>query len=177
MLDVENERNRDQQTSGHSHRHLAWHETMELHELTAFQANALIKLKKSVKKVKDHHLRSLYIDSIKVLEQNLCELLPFYSYTPSVSDGHHHHMDKRAYHAGELLGLSKSLVRTYASAITEAATPMLRRVWMKQLYTVIEWHGKVFYYMLHHGYYPAYDLEKLLRNDQTNAQKAIAMRY
>ena len=32
---------------------LAWHETLDLHELVAFQANGLIKLKKSVRNVPD----------------------------------------------------------------------------------------------------------------------------
>ncbi|WP_107727728.1 spore coat protein [Desmospora activa] len=159
------------------HRHLAWHETMELHELTAFQASALIKLKKSVRKVKDPQLQSLYIYSIQLLEQNLRELLLFYSYAPSVSNDHHCHRGITASQAGDLLGLAKTSVRTYAAAITETATPILRRVLTKQLHAAVEWHGKIFYYMLQHGYYPAYNLEMLLRNDQVNAQRAIAMRY
>lgn len=33
--------------------HLAGHETLDLHELVAFQANGLIKLKKSVRNISD----------------------------------------------------------------------------------------------------------------------------
>jgi spore coat protein F len=35
-----------------AHSHLAWHETLELHELVAAQSNALMKLKKAYPKVK-----------------------------------------------------------------------------------------------------------------------------
>lgn len=34
-------------------RTLAWHETLEMHELVAFQSNELIKLKKMIREVKD----------------------------------------------------------------------------------------------------------------------------
>lgn len=32
-----------------THSHLAWHETLELHELVAAQSNTLIKLKKPIR--------------------------------------------------------------------------------------------------------------------------------
>ncbi|SEL58945.1 spore coat protein F [Paenibacillus sp. cl141a] len=38
----------------HNPSHLAWHETLEIHELTAFQANHLMAFKMSVHDVKDH---------------------------------------------------------------------------------------------------------------------------
>lgn len=61
--------------------HLAWHETLDMHELVAFQTIGLIKLKR----------------------------------------------------AGDLLGMAKTLVRNYAIAITETATPKLREVLQKQI--------------------------------------------
>lgn len=33
-----------------SHHHLAWHETMEFHELVAFQSNALISIEESLQR-------------------------------------------------------------------------------------------------------------------------------
>lgn len=36
-------------------------------------------------------------------------------------------------------------------------------------------HGKVFNYMLERGYYPAYDLGRLLAMDVAHTQKALAM--
>lgn len=58
--------------------HLAWHETLELHELVAFQSVGLIKLKKSIGEIKDRELRSIYNQTIKGLEENLRELLQFF---------------------------------------------------------------------------------------------------
>jgi spore coat protein F len=167
----------DQQTSDyHRPSHLAWHETLELHELVAFQSGALIKLKKSIRRVTDPALRSLYAYSIQAIEGNLKELLPFFSYAPSVSSDHHY-MDENPFYAGDLLALAKTAVRNYAIAITETATPLLRKVLMKQLHGAVEWHGKVFYYMYQRSYYPSYNLQKLLEGDVARAQQAIAMRY
>ena len=39
--------------------HLAWHETLEIHELVAFQANGLIKLKKTYRSIHDAQLKKL----------------------------------------------------------------------------------------------------------------------
>lgn len=51
-------------------RTLAWHETLEMHELVAFQSNGLIKLKKMIREVKDPQLRQLYSVSIQAVETN-----------------------------------------------------------------------------------------------------------
>ncbi len=61
---------------------LAWHETLDLYELVAFQANGLIKLKKSVRNIPDKALQSLYIKAINVIQNNLQELVQFYPYAP-----------------------------------------------------------------------------------------------
>lgn len=45
-------------------RTLAWHETLEIHELVASQANALMRLKMSIKKIADSQLRSIYHNAI-----------------------------------------------------------------------------------------------------------------
>ena len=64
-------------------RTLAWHETLELHELVAFQANGLVKLKRTERDVSDARLKQLYRFSIHSLEQNLRELLPFFPEAPA----------------------------------------------------------------------------------------------
>lgn len=66
----------------HGHRHLAWHETLELHELIAFQANALMKMKKAVGKIDCPELKGLYTETIQGLETNLRELLAFIPAAP-----------------------------------------------------------------------------------------------
>jgi spore coat protein F len=154
--------------------HLAWHETLDLHELVAFQAVGLFKLKKSVRKISDQTLQSLYIQAINAIEKNLQELLQFYPYAPGDQSYQRH---DTGFYAGDLLGLAKTTVRNYAIAITETATPQLREVLTCQLNAAIQLHGQVYYYMYERGYYPSYDLPQLLTNDVQNAQKAIEMPY
>mgnify|MGYP003574952742 FL=1 len=43
-----------------THSHLAWHETLELHELVAAQSNALMKFKIAYPKIKDPILKTIY---------------------------------------------------------------------------------------------------------------------
>lgn len=158
----------------HNPRHLAWHETLEIHELTAFQANHLMAFKMSVHDIKDPELHGLYMEAIQGVEQNLKELLPYYSEAPtgtrSLSGP-----DLTAYYAGHLLGFAKTSVRSYAIAITEAATPSVRETLQKQLNKAIELHGKVFYFMYARGLYPSYNLKQLLENDVKNANKALSL--
>ncbi|MGA5662971.1 spore coat protein [Bacillus bombysepticus] len=153
---------------------LAWHETLELHELVAFQAIGLIKLKKSVRKVSDQTLQSIYINAINSIQKNLQELIQFYPYAP-ISQSYER--EDLGFYAGDLLGLAKTAVRNYAIAITETATPRLREVLSRQLNAAIQLHAQVFYYMYEHGYYPSYDLNQLLKSDVHNVQKAIQMKY
>ncbi|RHL17086.1 spore coat protein [Bacillus licheniformis] len=155
---------------------LAWHETLELHELIAAQSVGLVKIKKSMKKISDPQLRQLYSVSAKAkaLEQNLRELLPFLPKAPAFQ-----REDERAdlyFDAGDLLVLAKTTVRNYAIAITETATPELRRVLVNQINAAIKLHEQVFYFMYQRGLYPAYNLVDLLKGDAMHAQKAISMR-
>ncbi|WP_246333833.1 spore coat protein [Thermoactinomyces mirandus] len=156
-------------------RHLAWHETLDMHELVAFQANGLFMLKKTIRQIRDPKLRELYAFSIRSLEENLKELLRFYPSTPKVKE--YNRPDETAFYAGNLLGMAKTAVRSYAIAITETATPSLREVLTKQLVKAIKWHGMIYYYMYERSYYPSYDLTRLLANDYRNATNAIQMPY
>ncbi|WP_373309308.1 MULTISPECIES: spore coat protein [Paenibacillus] len=160
------------------HKHLAWHETMELHELTAASSNYLIAMKMHVHHVTDPHLHELYEEAIHMTEGNIKDLLHFYSMAPMAtrtnkSKSEHH--DMTGFYAGHLLAYLKTLIRSYAGAITETATPQLRETFVKQLNHAIKLHAKVFNFMLERGFYPAYDLHKLLENDKKNAQKALEM--
>jgi len=158
-------------------RHLAWHETLEIHELVAFQSFGLMKLKKAVGEIKDTALHKIYSQAIKDLEKNIKELLQFYSLAPRDSSEEHRIELGTGFYAGDLLGFSKTAVRNYAIAITETAMPALRDVLNKQLQKAIELHAKIFSYMYHRGLYPAYNIEKLLQNDLMNARKALEMDY
>ncbi len=155
--------------------HLAWHETMELHELTAFQSNQLTHFKLVLIDVKNQDLHTLYMEAINGIEQNLKELLQYYPLAPEGTRNSGNEMDMTAFYAGQLLGFAKTSVRNYAIAITETATPQLRETLQKQLNGAIQLHGKVFYFMLERGLYPSYDLPKLLANDIAMANKAISL--
>lgn len=157
--------------------HLAWHETLEIHELVAFQSLGLMKLKKTVSEVKDTKLQSLYVTTIKNLEKNIRELLKFYTLAPNPDMGDDFRNLGTGFYAGDLLVLSKTAVKTYAAAITETATPVLRDTLTKHLEKAIQLHSDVFAYMFEHGLYPAYNLEMLLKNDVKNATKALEMTY
>lgn len=160
---------------------LAWHETMELHELVAFQSLGLMKLKMSFKKVPEQELKELYRKCIHELEANLNELIKFYpsaqGYKGRSEEQSEDLREDAGFYAGKLLSLSKSSVRNLAAAITETATPGLRKTFTNQLIAAIHGHERIYNYMLKHGYYPSYDLGHLLGMDIHNAQKALKMEY
>lgn len=155
--------------------HLAWHETMELHELVAFQSNVLMDLKMNMPHVADPALKGLYGESIQLLERNLKELVPYFSVAPMPHRAAMSQEDLTAFFSGHLLGFAKTAVRYYAFGITETATPSLRDTFQRQLNQLIALHGKVYYFMLERGLYPSYDLPKLLAADKKNAITAVQM--
>ncbi|MGJ9384390.1 spore coat protein [Salipaludibacillus sp. CF4.18] len=152
--------------------HLAWHETLEIHELTSFQSIGLMKLKKAYPEVTDPALKELYTHAIKGLSTNILELLEFYPLAPR-SNEDELRKDNIPFYAGDLLALFKTGVRNYAIAITETATPTVRDVLKQQLNRAIDTHAKVFNYMYERNYYPSYNLEQLLQNDINLANKAL----
>ena len=105
-------------------RTLAWHETLEMHELVAFQSNGLIKLKKMIREVKDPQLRQLYNVSIQGVEQNLRELLPFFPQAPHREDEEEERADNPFY-SGDLLGFAKKRTGQTAECCHPAARPSL----------------------------------------------------
>lgn len=157
-------------------RHLAWHETLEVHELVMMQSTALMKMKMFIGEVKDQSLRGIYREGISNLEKNLRELLEFYALAPREDEDERERDLGKGFYAAELLSFTKAAISSYATAVSETATPRLRKVLTNQLVKCIEFHGKVFQYMYDNGLYPAYDLKKLLENDLKNARKALDMR-
>lgn len=155
--------------------HLAWHETLEIHELVAFQSIGLMKLKKSIGNVQDERLRGLYQNTIQGLQTNLQELLQFYPLAPR-SDASTPNIET-GFYAGDLLSLAKTSVRNYAIAITETATPAVRETLTNHLQKAIQTHADVFNFMYENGLYPAYDMNRLLENDTMIARNAIEMDF
>jgi spore coat protein F len=170
--------NYDPYRDGQHHQQLAWHETLELHEIVAFQTNSLIQFKKAIRKVSDPELKNLYEETIEGIEANLHELLSFYNCGPYPEE--HYDMmrdDETSFFSGSLLGFAKTSVRSYAIAITETSTPVLHQIFNRQLQKAINLHYKVFSYMYQKGYYQSYDLTQLRMNDVKNAKKALKKPY
>ncbi|WP_438449049.1 spore coat protein [Gorillibacterium sp. sgz5001074] len=156
--------------------HLAWHETMELHELVAFQTGQLVAFKKKLPSLQDPELQGLYAEAIRSIESNLRQLLQFYPYAPGMErHAPAGHPELIGAESAQLLGFAKTAVRNYSIAITETATPELRCVFVAHLMQAIEFHAKVFNFMLVRGLYPAYNLDQLLAGDVKNAAQALAL--
>ncbi|MFP3511732.1 spore coat protein [Peribacillus sp. SIMBA_075] len=161
-----------------THSHLAWHETLELHELVAAQSITLIKLKKAYPTIQDPILKTIYRQTIDALAQNIMELLQFYPLTPKTDlDGDVLRDEASAATAGELLGLAKTSIKNYAGAISETATPSLRKVFIKHLNGAIDIHLKIFNYLYERNLYPAYNLNQLLQNDVDVANNALSQPF
>lgn len=153
--------------------HLAWHETLDMHELVAFQSIGLMKLKKTYPDITDPELKQLYQEAINGLSNNVTELLEFYPLAPRAQGNDDLRDDYLPFHAGDLLALFKTGVKNYSIAITETATPSLRAVLKKHLIQGVDTHAKIFNYMYKKGFYPSYNLERLLQNDVNLASKAL----
>lgn len=156
------------------HQTLAWHETLEMHELVAFQSIGLMKLKMGLKNIQDPNLKGIYLQTIKELEMNLNELLQFYPSAPHPGQSNEYRITD-SFLAGDLLVFAKAAVKNYGVAITETATPALRMVLKKQLNLAINCHERIYTYMYNNGLYPSYNLNKLLQNDMMLAKQALSM--
>lgn len=155
---------------------LAWHESLELHEIVVFQSTCLVSMKQKYPNVSNHELKGLYKEVILAVEQNLTELLPFYQFVPNDTNYESRDLDT-SFFSADLLIFLKTSIRNYSVAITETATHELRVILTNQLIKAINAQEKVFQFMYRNGYYPAYDLEKLFTNDVKLATKAIKKKY
>ncbi|MBE5101559.1 spore coat protein [Priestia aryabhattai] len=77
--------------------------------------------------------------------------------------------------ATDLLLSTKNSVRTYAVALTETATPEVRKVLKKQLDEAIELHEKIAQYMIDNEMYHAYDVEEQVNHDIKKADKSLEL--
>lgn len=75
--------------------------------------------------------------------------------------------------ASDLLISSKSGIKNYAAALTEAATPEVRNALRDQLNKAVNLHEQIFNYMKDNGYYNAYDPDQQIQMDIQNADKAL----
>ncbi|MDB0579543.1 spore coat protein [Salinicoccus roseus] len=68
--------------------------------------------------------------------------------------------------ATEMLVSAKAAVRTYAVALTEAASPKVRDVLKRQLTQAINQHARIADYMIENGMYHAHNVKDQLKNDK-----------
>lgn len=77
--------------------------------------------------------------------------------------------------AADMLITAKSVVRAYAVAVTETASPEVRKVLVKQMNQAIEDHAEIADYMIQNDMYLAYDIEKQLKHDKEKVEKAMEL--
>lgn len=77
--------------------------------------------------------------------------------------------------ATDMLLSAKSAVRTYAIALTEAATPKVRKALKAQLDTAIETHAKIADYMIENEMYHPYDVAEQVEHDHKKAETALKL--
>lgn len=75
--------------------------------------------------------------------------------------------------ATDLLITSKAAVRNLAVAITETATPAVKRILRRELDNAIDTHDKIAQYMIKNEMYHAYDLQEQMVHDIEKADIAL----
>ncbi|MEO2203540.1 spore coat protein [Paenibacillus pabuli] len=77
--------------------------------------------------------------------------------------------------ATDLLLSAKSAVRTYAIALTETATPRVRKVLKAQLDTAVDTHQKIADYMIKNEMYHPYNIDEQVEHDLEKSDKALQL--
>lgn len=77
--------------------------------------------------------------------------------------------------ATDLLVTAKAGVRNLAVAITETATPAVKKVLRRELDNAIDTHDKIAQYMIKNEMYHAYDIEEQVKHDLEKADIALKM--
>ena len=75
--------------------------------------------------------------------------------------------------ATDLLITSKAAVRNLATAITETATPSVKKLLRRELDNAIDTHDKIAQYMIKNEMYHAYDLKEQMEHDLEKADIAL----
>ncbi|MEK4523530.1 spore coat protein [Psychrobacillus sp. FSL W7-1457] len=75
--------------------------------------------------------------------------------------------------ATDLLITSKAAVRNLATAITETATPSIKKLLRREMDNAIDTHDKIAQYMIKNEMYHAYDLNEQMEHDLEKADIAL----
>lgn len=77
--------------------------------------------------------------------------------------------------ASDLLITAKAGVRNLAVAITETATPSVKKLLRRELDNAIDLHDKIAQYMIKNEMYHAYDLDEQMQHDLEKADIALKL--
>ena len=75
--------------------------------------------------------------------------------------------------ASDMLIFAKSGVKIYASAITEATTPAVRKILKKQLDEAISFQEQLSAFVINKGWYNADNINEQLQKDLTQSQNTL----
>ncbi len=75
--------------------------------------------------------------------------------------------------ATDFLITAKAGVRNLAVAITETATPDVKKILRRELDNAIYLHDKIAQYMIDNEMYHAYDIDEQIKHDLKKADKAL----
>jgi similar to spore coat protein len=75
--------------------------------------------------------------------------------------------------ATDILMASKSEIKNYSLAITEAATPEVRNTLKLHLEDAMDFHEQISTYMINNGFYHPHDTSKQLQVDLQTAKSAL----
>lgn len=77
--------------------------------------------------------------------------------------------------ATDFLVTAKAAVRNIAVAITETATPQVKKLLRRELDNAIETHDKIAQYMIKNEMYHAYDIDEQIQHDLKKADIALEL--
>ena len=77
--------------------------------------------------------------------------------------------------ASDLLITAKAGIRNLAVAITETATPSVKKLLRRELDNAIDLHDKIAQYMIKNEMYHAYDLDEQMEHDLEKADNALKL--
>ncbi|MEJ3720457.1 spore coat protein [Paenibacillus polymyxa] len=75
--------------------------------------------------------------------------------------------------AADFLNTAKSGVRNYAMSVTEAGTPEIKAMLIKQLDEAIDMHEQISTYMIERGWYHPWNVNEQLSMDLQNINTAL----
>jgi len=77
--------------------------------------------------------------------------------------------------AQDLLLATKTGIRSYSIALSEAATPEVRNVLRRHLNDAVDFHEKITNFMLQKGWYQAYNPQELIQMDMQASQTVLSL--